>query len=503
MPRRSKRNAKEAESSSEAEEEVVAEINEDELEDLDMELDITVHVALGTYEHMLHGIDCNIIAAKEGDETIVAAQMKKVYVSEPHAGPITAIKSVGGTLVSGSTDELMQVLDLHKKTESGTLLLHEATITALAFHDQVNMLSAAEDGTIAVWDAQSWDHLKVLRGHKGAVNDIAIHPSGKFCLSVGRDRSLRIWDTMKGRCAYITKRPREPTVVIFLPQGDYYIVGADRQLMAYSVATNELLFTTSMPFRINAVVAISDTHVAVCGYGDTIYIINVPGRMCTSFFKAHDKRIKAMTAQRLPLGNHVVLFTSDATGSVKAWHVDEAFLQSDESANADNSEPKADDGEQAEKDVADDEPVDLELEPLTELTIRSRVTCMTSTDKAKRNTAIKSVMQQANTLISSDQLEAAANKSDESLVKRTRVGPKPKKIKPAKEFQTVQASTTENQAEAAMTEGLPAPRSVVQASAEDQAIAINKAATTQARASTSKKKKGKKKGKGKGKPGIS
>jgi WD40 repeat protein len=42
----------------------------------------------------------------------------------------------------------------------------------------------------------------------GPVNDLAIHPSGKFFLSAGRDRSLRIWDAMKGRCAYITKRPR-------------------------------------------------------------------------------------------------------------------------------------------------------------------------------------------------------------------------------------------------------------------------------------------------------
>ena len=46
-------------------------------------------------------------------------------------------------------------------------------------------------------------------------------------------------------------------MVEFLPLGDYYVVGSDRQLMAYSVESNELLFTTSMPFRINAVVPIS------------------------------------------------------------------------------------------------------------------------------------------------------------------------------------------------------------------------------------------------------
>jgi hypothetical protein len=111
-------------------------------------------------------------------------------------------------------------------------------------------------------------------------------------------------------CLLTAARGAEPTVVEFLPLGDYYVVGSDRQLMAYTVESNELLFTTSMPFRINAVVPVSvslvfvkpqpqpgdadkslqDSHVAVCGYGDTVYIINVPQRMCTSYFKAHEGR---------------------------------------------------------------------------------------------------------------------------------------------------------------------------------------------------------------------
>ena len=31
-----------------------------------------------------------------------------------------------------------------------------------------------------------WQHLKVMRGHKGAVNSLAVHPSGKLALSVAR-----------------------------------------------------------------------------------------------------------------------------------------------------------------------------------------------------------------------------------------------------------------------------------------------------------------------------
>ena len=74
----------------------------------EMELDMTFHIALGTYEHLLHGLDCNVIAAREGEDFIVAAQLKKAYVSEPHASAISAIQMAGKALVTGSVDELMQ-----------------------------------------------------------------------------------------------------------------------------------------------------------------------------------------------------------------------------------------------------------------------------------------------------------------------------------------------------------------------------------------------------------
>lgn len=48
------------------------------------------------------------------------------------------------------------------------------------------MLSGSEDGSIVVWDAKAWDSMKVLRGHKGAVVDLSIHPTGRLALSVGR-----------------------------------------------------------------------------------------------------------------------------------------------------------------------------------------------------------------------------------------------------------------------------------------------------------------------------
>jgi WD40 repeat protein len=74
---------------------------------------------------------------------------------------------------------------------------HEGTITALAFFDDTHMLSGSEDGTVRVWDTANWACKKVLRGHKGAVEALSIHPSGKLALSVGRDCTLHVWNLVK------------------------------------------------------------------------------------------------------------------------------------------------------------------------------------------------------------------------------------------------------------------------------------------------------------------
>jgi WD40 repeat protein len=50
-----------------------------------------------------------------------------------------------------------------------------------------------------------WNVLHVLGGHKGPVLGLGVHPTGKLALSTGRDRTLRLWDLVNGRCSFITR----------------------------------------------------------------------------------------------------------------------------------------------------------------------------------------------------------------------------------------------------------------------------------------------------------
>lgn len=76
---------------------------------------------------------------------------------------------------------------------------HLGSITHLSFPTRSHLLSASDDGTICLYHTRDWALLATLRGHKGRVNSVAVHSSMKVGLSVGKDRTLRMWDLMRGK----------------------------------------------------------------------------------------------------------------------------------------------------------------------------------------------------------------------------------------------------------------------------------------------------------------
>ncbi len=127
-----------------------------------------------------------------------------------------------------------RLYDIHKRVEVGSLLQHDGSITDLAFHGTTHLLSASEDSKICVWRTSDWECLKVLGGHKGAVTSLAIHPSGKLALSVGTDRTLRMWNMVKGRSGFVKRLADVAEVVRWSPSGASYAVLHRNRVDVYS-----------------------------------------------------------------------------------------------------------------------------------------------------------------------------------------------------------------------------------------------------------------------------
>jgi platelet-activating factor acetylhydrolase IB subunit alpha len=58
---------------------------------------------------------------------------------------------------------------------------HRAPVNRVAFHPVYSLVaSASEDATIRIWDFDTGDHEKTLKGHTDSVQDVAFDGSGKL-----------------------------------------------------------------------------------------------------------------------------------------------------------------------------------------------------------------------------------------------------------------------------------------------------------------------------------
>lgn len=204
---------------------------------------------------------------------------------------------------------------------------HTGTITCLEFFEGTHLLSAAEDGAILVWDTKSWECLRVLRGHTGAVDGLSIHPSGKLALTVGRDRTLQVWNLLKGRRAYVTKLPKSRTsarLVKWLPSGDAYVVAIDTDLLVYATTTGALMRKIEIKASVHSMAFFADSSKVVVAAGaEDIRIIDIAtGEIVHQILKAHSNRVRNVSV--LPLdGNedYCCIISSSNDGFIKAWKV--------------------------------------------------------------------------------------------------------------------------------------------------------------------------------------
>ena len=54
------------------------------------------------------------------------------------------------------------------------------------------MISASEDATIKVWDFETGDYERTLKGHTDCVQDVAFDTSGKLLASCAADMSIKV-----------------------------------------------------------------------------------------------------------------------------------------------------------------------------------------------------------------------------------------------------------------------------------------------------------------------
>ena len=171
------------------------------------------------------------------------SETKVAFALPVHQGYVKSIATAGRHLVTGGTDEVVKVFDLRKRREQGTLTHHSGSITALAFHSTTHLLTASSDSSLQLLRTRDWEPLLRLGRHKNdSIEAIAMHPSGKLAVSVGRRGEMKVWDLQTGKQAATSKAPMVNALVAEwdAPRGEHLLLASDAQLLVFQASNLEV-----------------------------------------------------------------------------------------------------------------------------------------------------------------------------------------------------------------------------------------------------------------------
>lgn len=215
-------------------------------------------IMVGSYEHNLL---CLSLILKPGAEPLFTP----IFHFQAHTLSIKSIDIAKRYLVTGSNDEHIRIYDLQKRKELGTLLSHQGTVTALKFSKETVeskeplksgkwLLSGSDDGKIIIWRTKDWETFGTLKGHQGKINDLDIHPSGRVAISVGVDKTVRLWNLLTAKKAAALKIKGRDHLgqsgesVRWTLSGKHFVVGLLNQLFIYELS-EEAQIVSKLKFK--------------------------------------------------------------------------------------------------------------------------------------------------------------------------------------------------------------------------------------------------------------
>jgi hypothetical protein len=119
---------------------------------------------------------------------------------------------------------------------------HTHWVKSVAFApDGRRLLTGDEDGVVRLWDAETHKELHRLKGHQGPVESVAFAPDGRRVLTGSTDGTARLWDADSGQEVCRLVGSRDGTVV-FTPDGYYMAPRGALHSVAFAVGLRAFPF---------------------------------------------------------------------------------------------------------------------------------------------------------------------------------------------------------------------------------------------------------------------
>lgn len=152
---------------------------------------------------------------------------------------------------------------------------HQGSVTRVVFSGNSHLLTAGEDGRIGIFRSKDWECLHVLR-HKKPINCLAVHPSGKIAMSLGKDGSLKLWNLMTAKQASALQLPNEGIRLVFSQGGTYFaILLCDNTVIVYESDGARRIGQIKCKTRLATLAFLRDESLFYGGEGSIVYWVRI------------------------------------------------------------------------------------------------------------------------------------------------------------------------------------------------------------------------------------
>jgi WD40 repeat protein len=158
---------------------------------------------------------------------ITHAQEPRLMLPIGHSGSVSSVQFSpdDAKVVTASDDNTAKIWD----AENGRLLVelkgHVGKINTAKFSpDGTKIVTASSDSTLILWEVQSGNIVHEMEGHSGIVAWAEISPDGSKIVSASRDHTIKIWSVANGEVLFtITENNTQFQSVQFLKDGEQLV----------------------------------------------------------------------------------------------------------------------------------------------------------------------------------------------------------------------------------------------------------------------------------------
>ncbi|CAM8987983.1 unnamed protein product [Rhodiola kirilowii] len=310
----------------------------------------------GSYERFVWGFKL-----KPSKSELESFTLSQLFSYPAHLSPVKSVAVSNSVAASSSADDSVKIYDLSSATEIGSLIDHSATVTALSFYTHANLsfprnlISAAADGSICIYDSDPFVLLQTLIVHKSGINDLAVHPSGRLALTVGRDSCLAMVNLIRGRRSFYCRLAKEASLVKFGLDGDKFYMAMEEKVSVHEA--EDAKFVCELENRKRVLCAAPGQNGLLFTGGEdksiTAWDTNT-GKVAYAIDDAHSTRVKGIVVMSSCDGNSTaegekcedpyLIASASSDGVIRVWDI----------RSATNGKPN----------------------PLAEVNTRSRLTCL-------------------------------------------------------------------------------------------------------------------------------